>query len=487
MSAFITKTAARIWFVAYLVSACSRSNELPPQAPIPQVKQGAPVPTIALPNFVTLVKQEGPAVVNISTTRTVKGTGEGIPGMPGIPENDPLFEFFKRFMPPNGHAEFQTRTLGSGFIVRPDGYILTNAHVVAETDEITVKLTTRREYKAKIIGADPRTDVALIKIDATDLPVVKVGDPEKLEVGEWVAAIGAPFGFENSVTGGIVSAKGRTLPDGNSVPFIQTDVPLNPGSSGGPLFNMHSEVVGINSQIYSRTGGYMGVSFAIPIDIAMDVFKQLRESGKVVRGRIGIQVQELSAELAKSFGLDEVSGALVAMVEPGGPAQNAGIQAGDVILSVNDKSILTASDVAQIVASTVPGTKLRIRFWRKGVPNTVQVTVAEQATEKPGAALESEIEQVQPNQAGFVLKDLTPEQRQQFKIAENGAFVIGVTGAALRAGVQPGDIILALNDMPVKSAENLDQQLTKNAGKTVALLVTRGTTTLYLPLNLSTS
>lgn len=268
-----------------------------------------------LPDFTDLVDKHGPAVVNVSTTQTTKG----IPGMPNIPEDDPMFEFFKRFMPPNApQREQQTRSQGSGFVISSDGFILTNAHVVDGAEEITVKMNDKREMKAKVIGFDKRTDVALIKIDAQNLPKVNMGDPNRLRVGEWVIAIGSPFGFENSVTAGIVSAKGRSLPQENFVPFIQTDVAINPGNSGGPLFNLKGEVVGINSQIYSRTGGYMGVAFAIPIDVAMDIANQLKASGKVTRGRIGVVIQEVTKELAESFGLQKPQGALVNSVEKGG-------------------------------------------------------------------------------------------------------------------------------------------------------------------------
>jgi serine protease Do len=357
---------------------CSRQER--PQAPSqpPQSRQGAPVPTIQVPSFVTLVKQEGPAVVNVSTTRVVQQA----PGIPGLAPDDPAAEFFRRFIPPAEPREFQARGLGSGFIISQDGYILTNAHVVAETEDVTVRLTNKREYKAKVIGFDLRTDVALIKIDAGNLPTVHVGDPNKLEVGEWVAAIGAPFGFENSVTAGIVSAKGRSLPEETYVPFIQTDVALNPGNSGGPLFNMQGEVIGINSQIYSQTGGYMGLSFAIPMDIAMDIVTQLRASGKVTRGRIGVQAQELTADLATSFGLKEIQGALVALVEKGGPADKAGIVPGDVILKFDGKPVNTSADLARLVGSTKPGTTVTVDLWRKGAPMSVKLTVAELKPER---------------------------------------------------------------------------------------------------------
>ncbi|MDB5762222.1 MAG: DegQ family serine endoprotease [Herminiimonas sp.] len=362
---------AAIAFV--LIAGCTEKRDTAP-AQVQPPPAAASAPTVELPNFVTLVKKEGPAVVNVSTTRTVRQNAEAVPN---IPQDDPMFEFFRRFMPPPDTKEFLARSLGSGFIISQDGFILTNAHVVADTDEVIVRLTTKREFKAKIVGTDPLTDVALLKIDASSLPFVKIGDPGKLEVGEWVAAIGAPFGFENSVTSGIVSAKGRSLPEETYVPFIQSDVVLNPGNSGGPMFNMRGEVVGINSQIYSQTGGYMGLSFTIPIDLAMDISKQLQASGKVTRGRIGVQAQELTSELAASFGLKDISGALVVMLEKGGPADKAGILPGDVIRAFDGKPVQTSADLARLVAGTKPGATVTVDVWRKGVSKPVQVTVAE--------------------------------------------------------------------------------------------------------------
>lgn len=357
---------------ALLLAACSPSGKEQQAAPTP-----APAPAatagIQLPNFVSLVKQQGPAVVNVAAIRLPEKSGN-----PGLREGDPLSEFFRRFgVPPPDVGEAPTGSLGSGFIVSQDGYILTNAHVIADTSEVSVKLTNKRDYKAKVIGADPYTDVALLKIDATGLPFVKIGDPSKLEAGEWVAAIGAPFGFESSVTVGVVSAKGRLLPGGSYVPFIQTDVAVNPGNSGGPLFSVRGEVVGINSQIYSETGGYMGISFAIPIDVAMGVVQQLRETGKVTRGRIGIQVQELTVDLANSFGLKEARGALVAAVQKGGPADKAGIQPGDVILSLNGKAVEDSADLARAVGTTKPGATVDAEIWRKGERKTIKVKVEE--------------------------------------------------------------------------------------------------------------
>ncbi|HEX7634218.1 MAG TPA: trypsin-like peptidase domain-containing protein [Noviherbaspirillum sp.] len=317
--------------------------------------QNTPVPAIELPSFVNLIKQEGPAVVNISSRRTVREEGTA----------------------PPDQGESLAVGLGSGFIISQDGYILTNAHVVADADEVSVSLTDKREFKAQVLGIDPYTDVALVKIEATGLPVVKIGDPGRLEPGEWVAAIGAPFGFENSVTAGIVSAKGRILSNESYVPFIQTDVAVNPGNSGGPLFNMGGEVVGINSLIYSRTGGYQGLSFAIPIDIAMDVAQQLRTSGKVARSRIGIQAQEITRELAASFGLNEPRGALVSMVGTGGPADEAGIREGDIVLSLNGQPVQNSADLARLVAGTKPGTTVTVEVWRNGGSIPLAITTVE--------------------------------------------------------------------------------------------------------------
>ncbi|WP_151635865.1 Do family serine endopeptidase [Noviherbaspirillum aerium] len=377
--------------------ACSRSgtDEAPqtpqaPQAPqsaapatqgqqgvqVQQGPAGTPAPVtgsgVELPSFVNLVKQQGPTVVNISATRHAQQQG-----VPALPEGHPLREFFRRFgrqqQPDSGEAI--AASLGSGFIISEDGYVLTNAHVIADTDEVIVKLTNKREYRAKVVGADPYTDVALLKIDAKGLPMVKVGDPGKLEAGEWVAAIGAPFGFDNSVTVGVVSAKGRLLPNGSYVPFIQTDVAVNPGNSGGPLFSTRGEVVGINSQIYSQTGGYMGISFAIPIDLAIGISEQLRQSGKVTRGRIGVQLQELTMDLASTLGMKDTQGALVAAVQRGGPADRAGIRPGDVILALNEQPVQSTADLARLIGGTRPGSTLSAQIWRSGNTSTVKLAV----------------------------------------------------------------------------------------------------------------
>ncbi|HYD97288.1 MAG TPA: Do family serine endopeptidase [Noviherbaspirillum sp.] len=354
---------------ALVLAACSPSDKEAPPPKAEEAKPAAPPPVTAsgvqLPSFVNLVKQQGPAVVNISAVRAGNG---------GLPPGHPLYEFFRRFGGTPDQGEAPGVGLGSGFIISEDGYVLTNAHVIDKTDEVTVKLTDKRQFKAKVVGADVYTDVALLKINAKDLPVVKIGDPAKVEPGEWVAAIGSPFGFESSVTVGVVSAKGRLLPNGSYVPFIQTDVAVNPGNSGGPLFSTSGEVVGINSQIYSQTGGYMGIAFAIPIDIAMGISNQLRESGKVTRGRIGVQLQELTQDIAASLGMKNAQGALVAAVQRGGPADKAGIQPGDVVVSFNGQPVQTTADLARLVGGTKPGTAVPVQVLRDGKTVDAKIT-----------------------------------------------------------------------------------------------------------------
>jgi len=447
----------------------------------------APAAAAQLPDFIELVDKQGPAVVNISTTQSARNPL--LPQMPNLQEDDPFYEFFRRFAPPPGPREFQSQSLGSGFIISQDGYILTNAHVVETADEITVKLTDKREFKAKVIGADRRTDIALIKIDAGGLPAVRFGDPTKLRVGEWVVAIGSPFGFENTVTAGIVSAKGRSLPQENYVPFIQTDVAVNPGNSGGPLFNLRGEVVGINSQIYSRTGGFMGLSFAIPIDVANDIARQLRTTGKVTRGRIGVVIQPLTKELADGFGLSRPQGALVNSVEKGGPADKAGVEPGDVILRFDGKAVASSEDLPRIVGATRPGAKATMQIWRNKNPRDVQVVVGEMQDEraarqarrggKPPAATLS--------QYGLTLSDLTDAQRSELKVS-GGALVENVQGAGARAGVRRGDVILAVNNQDVKSVEQFNQMMGQfDKGRIVALLVRRGTNSLYIPFRIDSN
>jgi serine protease Do len=432
-----------------------------------------------LPDFTELVEKQGPAVVNISTTQSVRSAA--FPQIPQLQEDDPFYEFFRRFIPNPGQREFQSQSLGSGFIISNDGYILTNAHVVEAAEEITVKLNDKREFKARAIGSDRRTDVALIKIEGTGLPVVRFGDPNRLKVGEWVVAIGSPFGFENSVTAGIVSAKGRSLPQENFVPFIQTDVAVNPGNSGGPLFNLRGEVVGINSQIYSRTGGFMGLSFAIPIDVANDIAQQLRTAGKVTRGRIGVVIQPISKELAESFGLPKPAGALVNSVEKGGPAEKAGIDAGDVILRFDGKVVNSSEDLPRLVGATRPGSKVTVQVWRGKAARDLQLVVAEMTDERTTRQSKRGGKPPAATQHGLALAELPDARRKELKV-ENGVLVEGAQGAAARAGIRAGDIILAVNNQDVKSVEHFKELMSQSEkGRIVALLVRRGTNSLYVP------
>lgn len=437
--------------------------------------------TRGLPDFTDLAEKQGAAVVNISTTQIIRGRS-GVP-LP-FDEDDPMFDFFRRFIPrqPGGAPrEFENKSLGSGFVLSGDGYILTNAHVVEAADEITVRLTDKREFKAKVIGADKRTDVALIKIDASNLPVVRLGDPGQLKVGEWVVAIGSPFGFDNSVTAGIVSAKGRSLPQENYVPFIQTDVAINPGNSGGPLFNMRGEVVGINSQIYSRSGGYMGLSFAIPIDVAMEVQNQLRAHGKVSRGRLGVVIQEVTRELADSLGLSRPMGAIVNAVEKGGPAEKAGLEPGDVILKFDGKAISSSADLPRMVAATKPGTRSALQIWRKGSTKDIAVTVGELQEEKVASGrVGGKRSKAEPpaNRLGLVVSELTPEQKRELKVS-GGLLVEDIVGSTSRADLRPGDVILALISKgattDIKSVEQFNKLLSQfDNSANVTLLVRRG-------------
>ena len=458
------------------------------------VPAGAAQAQRELPDFTKLVEDNGSAVVNISTTSAARRPAAA-PNMPDI-EDDEIREFFRRFIPRQQPGPGQgpgprqeSRSLGSGFIISGDGYILTNAHVVDGAEEITVKFTDKRDFKARVIGADKRTDVALIKIEASGLPTVRLGDPNRLKVGEWVLAIGSPFGFDNTVTAGIVSAKGRSLPQENFVPFIQTDVAINPGNSGGPLFNMRGEVVGINSQIYSRTGGFMGLSFAIPIDVALDIQKQLREKGRVTRGRIGVVIQEVSKDLAASFGLDRPRGALVNSVEKGSPADRAGVEASDIITRFDGKVVEASSDLPRIVGATRPGTKVDFEVWRKGAAKTLSVTVGELQEEriaardaKPGA---KPVEQA-ANRLGLVVAELTEAQKRELKIGY-GLLVNDVKPEA-RAEVRKGDVLLTFvhkgQHTELKSVEQLNKLLAgldKNA--VITLQVRRGDSTAFVTVN----
>ena len=440
-----------------------------------------------LPDFTDLAEKQGPTVVNISTTQMrERRSGQA----PNIEEDDPLYDFFRRFIPrPPGPGqsprELESRSLGSGFLISADGYILTNAHVVDAADEITVRLTDKREFKARIIGADRRTDLALIKIEAAGLPTVRMGDPNRLKVGEWVVAIGSPFGFDSTVTAGIVSAKGRSLPQENFVPFIQTDVAINPGNSGGPLFNMRGEVVGINSQIYSRTGGFMGLSFAIPIDVAMDVQSQLRQFGRVSRGRIGVVIQEVSKELADSFGLSKPTGALVNAVEKGGPAEKAGVETGDIILRFDGKPVSSSSELPRIVGNTKPGSKASIEIWRKGVTREVTVTVGELVEDRVAGRTERRGKPTEQaaNRLGFVVADLSAEQKREMRVGA-GVMIEEVQNSR-RADVRAGDLITAVTakgrTTEVKSSEQFNRLLAQlERSTTLTLHIRRGESNLFV-------
>ena len=460
-----------------------------------------------LPDFADLVEKTGPAVVNIRTVQRVRaGQPQAAPQMPeGMDENDPFFEFFRRFLPPRqpgqpnpapgtprgprGDGEVP-RGVGSGFIISADGFVLTNHHVVEGADEIIVTLTDKRELRARLIGSDRRTDVALVKIEAANLPKLAIGDINTLRVGEWVVAIGSPFGLENTVTAGIVSAKGRDT--GDYLPFIQTDVAVNPGNSGGPLLNMRGEVVGINSQIYSRTGGFMGISFAIPIDEAMRVADQLRTVGRVVRGRIGVGIAEVTKDVAEPLGLPRAAGALVRSVEAGGPAEKGGLEAGDIILRFDGKPIEKSTDLPRIVGNTRPGSKVGVQVWRKGQTREVQLVVAEMEAERsaagrpggPNAPGTPPAAAAPANLLGLSVSDIPEDRRTQLRI-RNGVVVDAVdgNGAAARAGLRAGDIVLSLNNQDVTGARQFGELVGKlEKGKTAVLLVRRGDNAQFVPL-----
>lgn len=438
----------------------------------------APLPATPLPDMGAIVERNGPAVVNISVSGTRKLAAG--PGLPDLDPDDPFYEFFRRFRGPAApRGEEPVRGLGSGFIVTPDGTILTNAHVVDGADEVTVKLTDRREFKAKVRGLDKASDVAVLKIDAKDLPTVRIGSSTATRVGEWVLAIGSPFGFENSASAGIVSAKSRSLPDGSYVPFIQTDVAVNPGNSGGPLFNMAGEVVGINSQIYSRSGGYQGLSFAIPIEVAMNVEKQIVTTGKVQRGRIGVTIQEINQSLADSFGLPRPAGALVNAVEKGSPAEKAGLEPGDVILAFNGKDIGASGELPALVAGLNAGDVARLRVWRKGAAREIEVRIGSFSDAKVAAGPAQESPK---GRLGVAVRPLSPEELRQAEV-RGGVIVEDAGGAAAHAGIQPGDIILSVNGENVVSPEQLRALIAK-AGRKVALLIQRGETRMFVPADL---
>jgi serine protease Do len=460
--------------------------------PAPAASTVAPAASAAnsnvlLPDFSSMVQKYGPAVVNIQVVSKVttgfnpgdqgdegdEGNGNG--GNPFGP-NSPFAPFF-RGNPFGNPSPQPVHGEGSGFIIHPDGTIMTNAHVVSGASEVTVRLTDRREYTAKVIGVDTKSDIAIIKINAKDLPTVKLGDSHQLKVGEWVLAIGAPFGFENSATAGIVSAKGRTLPDSGYVPFIQTDVPINPGNSGGPLFNMEGQVVGINSQIYSRSGGYMGVSFAIPIDVAMQVGQQLQTTGHVTRGKLGVVIQNVTQGLADSFGLPQPEGALVSSVEKGGPAERAGIQPGDVILKLNGEAVKDSNELPVRIAELAPNTNAQLEVWRNHETRTVDVKLGTMEATRTASNTGPHEE---GGKLGLAVRPLT-EQEQREGNVKGGLVVERASGPAAEAGIQQGDVVLAANGAPVNNADDLRGAVEKSKGH-IALLIQRGDTRLFVPV-----
>jgi serine protease Do len=471
--------------------------------PAPAFAQSAPQPR-SLPDFTELVDQVGPAVVNIRTVERTRGGARASDGQ----MDEEMQEFFRRFFgvpmpnnpsPPNapntprqprpsprggGDEDSQPRGVGSGFILTPDGFVMTNAHVVEGADEVLVTLTDKREFKAKIIGADKRTDVAVVKIEATGLPAVRVGDVSRLKVGEWVMAIGSPFGLDNTVTAGIVSAKGRDT--GDYLPFIQTDVAINPGNSGGPLINMRGEVIGINSQIYSRSGGFMGISFAIPIDEASRVAEQLRVSGRVQRGRIGVQIDQVTRDVAESIGLGRPQGALVRSVETGSPADKAGIEAGDIITKFNGQAIERATDLPRMVGNTKPGSRVNLTVFRRGGSRDLNVTVAEfeqeQASARPTQAPDEKPKASPAQQSiGIVVGELTAAQKKESKV-KGGVRVESVSeGAAQRAGVREGDIIVAIGNTEINTVKDFEAIVSKlDKTKPIPVLLRRGDLASYL-------
>jgi serine protease Do len=488
MNRLISRTAAvaAVSVVAFAFVANDRTPFMArTHAVVPAPQAGAATPLVdarALPDFSTLVEAVGPAVVNISTTQSLRSAKlEG-----GGPADEAMQEFLRRFGIPDGGRQQQPqqprRGMGSGFIVSEDGYLLTNAHVVADAEEVTVKLGDKRDFKARVIGSDRRTDVAVLKIDAKGLPYVRMGDANSVKVGEWVVAVGSPFGFENSVTAGIVSAKARNLPDETLVPFIQTDVAINPGNSGGPLFNLKGEVIGINSQIYSRTGGFMGLSFAIPIDVAMKVSDQLRKSGKVTRGKMGVGIQPLTKELAESFGLAKAEGALVGSVEIGSPAEKAGIQPGDVIVGVNGTAVAESADLPRIIGNMSPGDSAKIKVLRQGSTRELSVKLAEMNPEKVASTTSTPNKKPASDKLGLAVRPLQPQEKSKLGVGA-GLVVEEVAGPAARAGIQPGDVIVGLNNQPVSDVAAF-AKLVESSGNRMALLVQRGEARIFVPIKI---
>jgi serine protease Do len=444
--------------------------------------QPAPIPPLAapsgtVPNYRAIVQERGPAVVGVTVEGTRKVASADMPDF----SNDPFFQFFRglpgwRFTPPHGAVPF--RGQGSGFIISPDGLILTNAHVVRDAKEVTVKLTDRREYRAKVLGSDPATDIAVLKIDAKNLPVVALGDPNQVHVGDYVLAIGAPYGFEESATQGIVSAKGRSLPGDSYVPFIQTDAAVNPGNSGGPLFDASGRVIGINAEIYSRSGGFQGLAFAIPIDVAMHVKDQILKTGHVEHARLGVLLQDLNQSLAESFGLKSPDGALISSVSSGSAAAKADLKPGDVITRIDGEKVRTASDISTRIGMAAPGDEVKLTVWRDKASREIDV--------KLGALPSSGTEQVasdgSPGSLGLAVRPLTSGEKREAQ-TDHGLMVEESDGAAARAGIEPGDVVLSLNGKPVNSVEQIRHALASHP-KHVALLIQRNDQRIFVPIDL---
>lgn len=469
------------------------AHQVSAAAPATTAQQpAAPIGGVMMPDFSEITQRYGPAVVNIRVVEKSGASGSDDDDAPTaqINPNDPLFQFFRQFglpVPGQGGSQRQPQQQqpvmaeGSGFIIGTDGIILTNAHVVSGAKTVTVRLTDRREYSAKVLGSDPRTDIAVLKIDAKNLPTVVLGDARDLKVGQWVLAIGSPFGFENSVTAGVVSAKGRSLPDDSFVPFIQTDVPVNPGNSGGPLINAQGQVVGINSQIYTRTGGYQGVSFAIPIDLALKIKDEIVATGHASHARLGVAVQEVNQQLADSFGLPKPEGALVANVEKGGPGDRAGLKSGDVILKANGEDISSSSDLPVTIGLAKPGSRVNLDIWRNGKPVTLSATLGN-IDDKSMAKVADASDGAAHGRLGLSLRPLQPDEQRQ--VAGGHGLMIGqVSGAAADAGVQTGDVLLAVNGTTATSVDQVRAVVAK-AQKSVALLIERDGERIFIPVHL---